>query len=145
CVGTTGGEVIGFEAAAAGPEYAVAGEALRFTTDLGWDVALTKATLHVGALYFNRSMPVSGVQQTSCILPDTYLGQVTSGLDVDLLSPDPQRFPTLGDGLTTPTAIAAQVWLTGERVDRQDDVTPILQIEGTAEKAGEVRPFTGTI
>jgi hypothetical protein len=149
CVGTTGGEVITFQAAASGPEDAQAGKPLAFASDLGtergWNVTLTTAKLHVGAVYFNRSMPVSGVQNTSCILPDTYLGQVTSGLDVDLLSPAPQPFPTLGEGATMPPAIVAQVWLTGGRIDRQDDVTPILQIEGTAEKDGDRKPFAGTI
>jgi hypothetical protein len=145
CVGTTGGEVIGFSAAASGPEDAQAGQPLDFVSDLGWNVRLSMAKLHVGAIYFNRSMPVSGVQQTSCILPDTYLGQVTSGLDVDLLSPEPQPFPTLGEGVTAPPAAVAQVWLTGGRIDRQDDPTPILQIEGSAEKDRQRKPFTGTI
>jgi hypothetical protein len=145
CVGTTGGEVISFDAAASGPEDAISGSPLEFVTDRGWSVVLSKATLHVGAIYFNRSMPVSGVQQTSCILPDTYLAQVTSGIDVDLLSPDAQRFPSRGDGVTSPVAIAAQIWLTGERIDRQDDTTPILQVEGVARRDGDMRPFSGTI
>jgi hypothetical protein len=145
CVGTTGGEVIAFNAAASGPEDAQAGRPLAFVTDLGWNVTLTTATLHVGAVYLNRSMPVSGVQNTSCILSDTYLGQVTTGFDVDLLSPERQPFPTLGEGATAPPAIVAQVWLTGGRIDRQDDVTPILQIAGVAEKEGDLKPFSGTI
>jgi len=145
CVGTTGGEVIAFNAAASGPADAEVGEPLEFVTYLGWNVTLTTAKLHVGAIYLNRSLPVSGVQQTSCILPDTYLGQVTSGRDVDLLSPERQPFPTLGEGATAPPAAVAQVWLTGVRIDHQDDVTPILQIEGTAEKDGDRKPFTGTI
>jgi hypothetical protein len=145
CVGTTGGEMIAFEAAASGPEDAVAGEPLAFVSDRGFRVSLTKAKLHIGAIYLNRSMPVSGVQNTSCILPDTYVGQVTSGLDIDLLSPAPQPFAALGEGTTTPHAIVAQVWLTGGRIDRVDDATPILQIEGVAEKDGESRPFSGTV
>ena len=145
CVGTTGGEVIAFNAAASGPEDAHAGQPLVFATDLGWVVTLRKAILHVGAVYLNRSMPVSGVQNTSCILPDTYIGQVTAGRDVDLLSPELQPFPTMGDGATAPPAIVAQVWLTGTRIDRQDDTTPILQVEGVAEKGGDSKPFTGTI
>lgn len=145
CVGTTGGEVIAFNAAASGPADAQPGQALEFVSDHGWNVALTTAKLHIGGVYLNRSMPVSGAQNTSCILPDTYLGQVTTGLDVDLLSPEPQPFPALGEGSTTPAAIVAQVWLTAARIDHQDDVTPILQIEGAAEKDGDRKPFTGTI
>jgi hypothetical protein len=145
CVGTTGGEVITFSAAASGPEDAQTGQPLEFVADFGWSVSLTMAKLHVGAIYFNRSVPVSGVQNTSCILPDTYLGQVTSGLDVDLLSPERQPFPTLGEGATAPPAAVAQVWLTGGRIDQQDDATPILQIEGVAEKEGDRKPFAGTV
>jgi len=145
CVGTTGGDVIAFEASAAGSADARAGVPLEFVTDRGWKVSLTTAKAHVGAVYLNRSLPVSGVQNTSCILPDTYVGQVTDGLDVDLLSPDPQPFPVLGEGMTAPPAIVAQVWLTGARVDHVDDATPILQVEGTAEKDGTIKPFTGTI
>ena len=145
CVGTTGGEVISFEAAAAGAADGQAGAPLEFVTDLGWKVSLTTAKLHVGAVYFNRSMPVSGVQNTSCILPDTYVGQVTDGFDVDLLSPERQPFPVLGEGVTEPPAIVAQVWLTGVRIDHVEDATPILQVEGLAEKGGDAKPFSGTI
>ena len=145
CVGTTGGEVITFEAAAAGAADAQAGAPLEFVIDLGWKVTLTTAKLHVGAVYFNRSMPISGVQNTSCILPDTYVGQVTDGFDVDLLSPERQTFPVMGEGVTEPPAIVAQVWLTGARVDHIDDATPILQVEGTAERGGDTKPFTGTV
>jgi hypothetical protein len=145
CVGTTGGELIAFEAAASGPEDAVAGEPYRFVTKRGWNVTLTTAKLHVGAVYLNRSMPVSGVQLTSCILPDTYVAQITSALEVDMLSPDPQPFPALGEGTTAPPAIVGQVWLTGGRIDRVNDRTPILHLQGVAEKDGDRRPFSGTV
>ncbi|HMI89574.1 MAG TPA: hypothetical protein VK550_36120 [Polyangiaceae bacterium] len=145
CAGTTGGEVIAFDAAAAGAEDARAGGTLQFVTDLGWNVSLTSAKLHIGAVYLNRSMPISGVQNTSCILPDTYVGQITTGLDVDLLSPQRQPFPLRGEGVTAPAAVVAQVWLTGAPIDQADDDTPILQVEGTAERNGASKPFTGTI
>jgi len=145
CVGTTGGDVIEFEAAATGAADARPGAPYEFSTDLGWKVSLTTAKLHIGAVYFNRSMPISGVQNTSCILPDTYVGQITTGLDVDLLSPERQTFPVTGEGVTAPPAIVAQVWLTGGRVDHPDDATPILKVEGTGEKGGDTRPFAGTI
>ena len=144
CVGTTGGDVVDFPVAAAGPSDAVAGKPYSLTTDRGWHVVLTKATLHVGALYLGQSQPISGAQNTSCILPGTYVAQVTTGMDVDLLSPVPQRFPVLGHGTTLP-ALVGQVWLTGGPVDQTTDVTPILVIEGTADRAGDVRPFRGQI
>jgi len=148
CVGTTGFDVIDFPAAAAGPESAVAAKPLDFTNDRGWHVVLTKAKLHIGALYLSQSQPVSGAQATTCVLPGTYVAQVTTGLDVDLLSPVPQRFPSLGHG-TTLGALVAQVWLAGggddHDVDELSDTTPILVIEGTADRAGELRPFSGQI
>jgi hypothetical protein len=144
CVGTTGGDVVDFPVAAAGAADATAGKPYELVTDRGWHVVLTKATLHVGALYLGQSLPVSGAQNTSCVLPGTYVAQVTTGLDVDLLSPLPQRFPTLGHG-TTLQALVGQVWLTGGPIDTAIDATPILIVEGTADRAGDVRPFTGQI
>jgi hypothetical protein len=147
CVGTTGGDVIDFPAAAAGPADADGVRTNGFDTDLGWHVVLTKATLHVGALYLSQTLPVSGAQVTSCILPGTYVAQVTTGLDVDLLSATPARFPTAGHG-TTLGALTGQVWLAGagdHDVDSPSDTTPILVVAGTATRAGDVRPFSGTI
>jgi hypothetical protein len=145
CVGTTGGEIVTFPAAAAGPEDASSGQPLEFTTDRGWHVVLTRATLHVGALYLDQSMPVSGSQGTSCILPGTYVAQVTSGRDVDLLSPQPQPFPAEGQGTTVPPALVGQVWLTGGDIDAASDTTPILVVAGTADQSGTAIPFTGKI
>src|SRR6185369_3333022 len=45
-------------------------------------------------------------------------------------------------------ALAGQVWLAGDDdhdVDDPSDTTPILVIEGTATRGGDVRPFSGTI
>ncbi len=144
CVGTTGGDVIDFPVAAAGAAGATAGKPYELVNDRGWHVVLTKATLHIGALYLEQSVPVSGAQNTSCILPGTYVAQLTTGLDVDLLSPTPQRFPALAHGTTLP-ALVGQVWLTGGPIDSAVDAKPILIIEGTADRAGDVRPFTGQI
>ena len=148
CVGTTGGQLLSFPAAAAGPEDAVAGQPLSFVSDLGWDVTLTEAKVHVGAMYLNQSIPVSGSQGTPCILPSTYVAQVTSGLDVDALSPVPQPFPDDGSGVTVPPALAGQVWLTGGDVNTIGDPDPpvkVLVLEGTAAKGGVTMPFTGSI
>jgi hypothetical protein len=144
CVGTTGGDVVDFPVAAAGAADATAGQPFELVNDRGWHVVLTKATLHVGALYLEQSLPVSGAQNTSCILPGTYVAQLTTGLDVDLLSPTPQRFPALAHGTTLP-ALVGQVWLTGGPIAGAVDATPILIIAGTADRAGDLRPFTGQI
>jgi hypothetical protein len=152
CVGTTGGALVTFPAAAAGIAGADANGALEFTSDEGWDVVLTKATLHVGAVYLDQSQPVSGSQGTTCILPGTYVGQVTptlsaaAGLDVDLLSPTPQPFSVHGQGTTLPEALVGQLWLTGGDVNTVVDNTPILALAGTATNAsGTAIPFSATI
>lgn len=145
CSGTTGDDIVDFPAFASGPlDASPSGAPLAFVTDRGWTVSLTKATLHIGALYLGQSLPVSGAQNTSCILPGTYVAQVTSSLDVDLLSSTPQTFPTAGHG-TTLGARVGQVWLTGGDIATIDDPTPILQIAGTASRGTDVRPFTGQI
>ena len=146
--GTTGGDVVDFPAAAAGPADAPTNGTFAFDTDRGWHVVLTKATMHVGAVYLSQTQPVSGAQVTSCVLPGTYVAQVTTGLDVDLLSASPQRFPAAGHG-TTLDALVGQVWLAGGANDRDldqlSDDTPVLVVAGTADRAGDVRPFSGTI
>jgi hypothetical protein len=143
CVGTTGGGAVSFSAAAAGPADAT-GQSLTFTSDHGWAVTLTKAKLHVGAVYLDQSVPTSGSGVTACILPGTYVAEVPSGIDVDLLAAAPVRFPSPGQG-TTGAAAVAQMWLTGGDVNAVSDATHILELEGTAARAGEVRAFTGVI
>ena len=144
CGGTTGGEVVDFRAAAAGPEHARAGEPYAFATDRGWEVTLTRADLHIGALYLVQAIPVSGGQTTACVLPSTYVAEVTTGRDIDLLDGTPQPFPAAGRG-TTERARAAQVWLTGGAVDDVADETPILVVEGRARRATEERAFEGRV
>jgi hypothetical protein len=143
CTGTTGDRVFDFEAAASGPTDVIAGEPLSFQGSRGWQITLTTARLHVGALYLADAMPVSGAQATSCILPGSYVAQVVQGREVDLLSSEPQPFPALGRG-TTLEARAGQVWLTAGDVNLADVPAPpkvILQLLGSAEREGELRPF----
>jgi len=145
CVGTTGGGIVTFHAEAAGPPDAVAGQPLAFDTGRGFHVVLDKARLHVGAVYMNRSVPTSGAQDTSCILQGVYVGEVTTGMDVDVLSPDPQPFPAPGDGTADP-AVTGEVWLTGGDVNAPGDTTVIVDVAGTATgRDGTSRPFTATV
>ena len=146
CVGTTGADIVDFEAGAAGPRDARAGEPLSFTNDRGFAVELTRASLHVGAMYLDQSLPVSGAQSATCILPGTYVAEATMGRDVDLLDPTPQTFPGGGHG-TTLEARAGQVWLTHDDVNATVDPSgePILFFEGTTTVEGELRPFTGKV
>jgi hypothetical protein len=147
CVGTTGDQVVDFEAAASGPADAITGQPLSFDASRGWRVTLTTARLHIGALYLAESLPVSGAQATSCILPGSYVAQVVQGRDVDLLSSEPQSFPSLGRG-TTLEARAGQVWLTGGDVNLADVPSPptlILELLGSAARGQELRPFAAKL
>jgi hypothetical protein len=143
CNGTTGSELVTFTAAAAGPSDAPGG-ALAFTSGRGFAVTLTKATLHVGALYLNQSQPVSGAQETSCVLPGTYVAEVTTGMTVDLLSPTLQVFPALGDG-TSLAAIVGEVWLFDGDANAVEASVPSLVVEGSVVVGTETRAFRGSI
>ena len=128
---------------AAGPAGVVAGQPLAFDTN-GYHVVLTRAKLHVGALYLNRARPISGAGDTDCILPGIYVAQVTTGIDVDLLSPALQWFPSTGEGISD-HAIVGEVWLMHGDVNASDDTASVLEIEGTADKGGASYPFDGTL
>jgi hypothetical protein len=107
----------------------------------GVHVAITTARLHIGAVYLRLTQPSAGSQEQPCILPAyTYNGEVRGGVDVDLLSPDPQPFSVDGSG-TADTSLIAEVWLTGGPVDAAEDRTVILDLRGTADGA----PFSASI
>jgi hypothetical protein len=144
CVGTTGGQTVHFAVAAAGPADATAGLPLTFTSG-DFTVTLAEAHFHIGAVYLNMAEPVSGGQATGCYLTGTYVGQETYPLDVDLLDPAPQPFPHDALGVTEPSALVEQVWLTGGDVNALTDATPILEIRGIAAGATGTVPFTGTV
>jgi hypothetical protein len=141
CVETTGGDMVTFHALAAGPANATF--PLQFETG-GFSVTLRRARLHVGAVYLNESAPISVSQETSCLLPGLYVAQVTSSVDVDLLSSEPVAFPELGRG-NSHTAVSGEVWLSGGDVNASDDNTVILDVAGTATKDGVDRPFDGAL
>jgi hypothetical protein len=142
--GSTGSAIVTFHAAAAGPEDAVAGQPLVFTNALGWEVTLTRAHLHVGALYLNRSVPTSGAQAQACVLPGIYSGQVTHALDLDALSPEPQPFPADGEGTADPLK-TGQVWLFGTDPFASVDLTHLVDVEGTATQGATAIAFSGRI
>jgi hypothetical protein len=148
CVGTTGGDIVDFQAAAAGPTDAVTGQPLSFETGRGWHVELNTARMHVGALYLSDHSPPSGAQSSSCILPGSYVAQVIEGRDIDLLSSKPQLFPVLGHGTTVEPAQSAQVWLTGGDINDPDDPpepTAVLELSGTARQGNVNRAFAAKL
>jgi hypothetical protein len=147
CNGSTGYELVTFNAAGSGPATAVKGKPYTFDVATG-RVTLTKAALHVGALYLTQSSPTSGGGPEPCTLPGTYsgtyVGEVRGGGDVDLLDPSPQPLSVTGDGDTIPPA-TGQVWLMHGDVNAGSDADPILLVEGTFESGATTFTFSGNI
>jgi hypothetical protein len=145
CVGSTGSDLFEFDAFAAGPKDARAGEPYTFETGRGYTVTLDHAVVHVGAVYLNRSVPTSVSSDTTCTLPGIYVAEVPGGLSVDVLSSALQRFPVSGQA-TEGEARTGEVWLTGGDVNAAQDPTAILAVAGTAEgPSGDVYPFEGSL
>ncbi len=147
CVGTTGSDLVTFKAYGAGPSELspeTTKTGLTFVNGRGWSITLTRAKLHIGALYLNRSVPVSGGQERECFLPGVYVAQVLGGADIDTLSPSLQPFSEPGNGTADP-AVTGEVWLTGDRIDALDDRTTIADVAGTATRDGVSMRFEGTI
>jgi len=147
CIGTTGSNLVTFDAYAAGPADVppdTPTRGLSFVNGRGWSITLTRATLRIGAVYLNRSVPVSGGQERECFLPGVYVAQVLEGRDFDVLSPELQPFPARGSG-TEDFAVTGEVWLTGGRVDALEDSTVIASVAGTATRGDESLRFEGTI
>jgi len=139
CVGSTGGDLFTFEATASGPVSSDGGS-YSFESGRGYAVTLTRARVHVGAVYLNRSLATSVASDTSCTLAGIYVAEVTTGLDVDALSPDPQPFPELGQG-TADQAYTGEVWLTSGDVNAESDPRVVLDVAGTAERGGATYAF----
>jgi len=140
CTGSTGGEVTELEAFAAGPEGLEPGQPYVFENDHGFTVTLTKAIVHIGAVYMNETVPTSVASETSCYLPGLYVVEVPGGFDVDALDRELQPFPVPGFA-TTNRARTGELWLSGGDLEADNDSTLILDVEGEAERSGEVFPF----
>lgn len=148
CVGTTGGDLFSFSAFAAGPEDAdpAPGGTYSFSTGRGYAVTLTRAKLHIGAVYLNKSVPSSVGTSSSCALAGIYTAEVTTGMDVDVLTSSPQPFPDPGFA-TSDRAPTGELWLNGVDINNPTDPTVILDVEGTAtaKKNGASYPFEGRL
>lgn len=144
CVGTTGGDLLTFDAFASGPANTAPGAPLRFTSGRGFAVTLTRAKLHVGAVYLNRSRPTSVSSETQCTLAGIYVAEVPGPIDVDVLDPNLQPFSVKGFA-TTDFAPTGELWLSGGDVNEEEDTTVILDVAGTASKDGVDYPFEGAL
>jgi hypothetical protein len=157
CTGTTGYDLVSFYAAGEGAADAKPGQPYTFTSDR-FRISLTKAVMHVGAMYLDQSLPTSGAAESTCTLPGTYVGEVRAGRDIDMLDPSPQSFSNLpgespGNGSTIPAAVG-QVWLSGPDVNSTAAQTApgtilpaVLVVEGTAVDTTDAKafPFAGSI
>jgi hypothetical protein len=149
CGGTTGGAHVTFPAFAAGPADASGGplEFRNVVSDTpGYHIVLTRAQLHIGAVYLKPTTQISGAQATACYFaqPGFYTVEVLNSLDVDALSPAPQPFPAEGFATSIPVH-SGELWLTGGDINTIDDSTPILNVAGTADQAGVSYPFAGRL
>ncbi|HEX3761359.1 MAG TPA: hypothetical protein VHW23_21835, partial [Kofleriaceae bacterium] len=137
--GTTGGKLVSYDVVGRGPPNAGT-----YDTSAGWHVALSTATLYIGAVYLNQTRPNSGIQGTECILPSVYTGEELEGRTIDVLSAAPQPFPAPGTG-TDDEALTGEIWLTGGDVNAATDSTVIADLKGTATRAALVLPFTAQV
>jgi hypothetical protein len=154
CNGTTGFSLVQFYVAGHGFADAVKGRPYTFDAPAGLRVTLTKASLHVGALYLTQAVPQAGGGPEPCILPQTYagafVGEVRGDGDVDLLDPSIQQLSVVGDGSTIP-AIGGQVWLTHDNSIMRgnvngSDALPILTLQGHFEdRSGSTSTFSAGI
>lgn len=142
CVGTTGGDTFSFDAFARGEGTGTADAP--YVNAHGYEVALSRAHVHLGAVYLNRSAPTSVSSDTTCILSDVYVAEVPHALDVDALDTEPQRFPGLGQA-TRDFAQSGEVWLTGGDVNEPNDSTVILDVAGVATRGATAYPFEGAL
>jgi hypothetical protein len=143
CVGTTGGDLLELQAFGAGPSDA-GNTSLRFTSSRGYVIELDRARIYVGGVYLNRARQTSVSSDTSCSLAGIYAAEVLAGLELDLLSPEPQAFPSLGFA-TTERALTGEVWLTNGDVNQPSSSLPVLSVSGTAERDGQRYPFEGKL
>ena len=137
----SGSSIVDFLPYGAGPADAVG--SVEFTSPLGFDVTLTRVSAHVGAIYLTTAVSGGDSANTSCVEPGLYIGEVPGAGNLDLLDPAPQEFTVTGDG-TSGTVTTAEIWLTNGDINATDD-SAVITLEGTAEKANEVYPFSASV
>jgi hypothetical protein len=119
CNGTTGDEIVTFPAYAAGAK----GAGDPFESN-GWKIQLTFAQMFVGAVYVNEAPPQNGAtfNTPTCIDPGIYCGQVPGGVEVNLLSSEPQPFSVQGSG-TADLGLSWEIYLVDGDVNNPEITT----------------------
>lgn len=138
CLGSTGGDTFEFTG------WVQGSGASSFVNSRGYEISLTRAKLHVGAVYLNRARPTSVASGTTCTLTGVYVAELPGGADVDLLGAERAPFAVAGRS-TSDHAQTGEVWLFGADVDDPGDPTVILDVAGTATKDGVSLPFEGAL
>ena len=140
--GETGGEIVSFSAYASGLP-GVAGTA-ELETGAGFHVSLTKASLHIGAVYLRLGQTNPGSANASCVGDTTYGVQVPGPIDVDVLSAEPQPFSYPG-AATTDLDQSGEIWLVDGDINRVASTAVIVSVAGTAAKDGATHAFAATM
>ncbi|HEY2512999.1 MAG TPA: hypothetical protein VGI39_19160 [Polyangiaceae bacterium] len=136
CNGTTGDELIRFEAYAAGVSQA----GQPFTTSNGYSVQLTTAKMRIGAVYLNEAPLATGAEGPSCLNPGVYAAQVPGGIEVDLLSSQPQEFSVYGNGSIDPS-LSWELWLTDGDVNGVN-TAHMVDLQGVATRLADGQTFS---
>jgi hypothetical protein len=142
CNGTTGDELVTFSAYAAGAK----GAGDRFSSN-GYAIQLTYAHMYIGAVYVNEAPASSGgtFNTPACISQGVYCAQVPWGLDVDLLSTEPQMFPLQGSG-SADLGLSWELYLTSGDVNNPDisgfGVPDTADLIGTATRESDGMVFS---
>lgn len=143
CLSSTGGDRFAFDAFVGGPE-GVSDGTYTFENDRGFEIVLTTARVHIGAIYLNESLPTSVAADTSCALAGIYVAEVHGGVDVDVLDATLVELPQPGSS-TNDHAQTAEVWLSSGDINATSDPTVVAFVEGTATRGGDTFPFRGSI
>jgi|GEM_PF-630529 len=159
CAGSTGNERLPFAASVGGVEAAAAGQPYTFTNDFGYQVTLTAAKATLGPVYLNTIRPLREARSPfswligSAWAADEHLGtgrvvgQVLGQVTVDLLSPSLVRFAEPGV-VTRDEVRTAEIFFyppPGLPPETVKMPTAAVELEGTAEQAGESIHFRGRL
>jgi hypothetical protein len=129
--GTTGDALITFDAYASG----VAAASQPFTVKgqggiPDYTIQLTSASMYIGAVYFDEAPTSTGFDAPVCNTSDIFAAQVPGGVQVNLLSTEPQEFFVYGSG-SADVALSWDLWLTSGDID-QTNALPTATVTGTA-------------
>jgi len=131
CNGTTGDALYTFPAYAAGAR----GAGQPFSIN-GYTVQLTFAQIYIGAVYVNEAPAGSGgtFNTPVCIDPGVYCAQVPGGVEVNLLSTEPQPFSVEGSG-SADLGLSWDIYLAYGDVD-DPAINSAYGVPNTADLAG---------